>query len=230
MYKCPGIFITGTDTNVGKTHVSRLLADSMSCIRKTTYMKAVQTGCTRQDSGVLRAPDYYKVMSGSAKVNGTYEQHVPYRFEPACSPHLAASLSNETISLAHIRDCYATIARGMDLTIVEGAGGILAPLSETTYIIDLMVHLHLPAVVVATPKLGTLNHTFLTLRVLRESGVRIAGIVLNNCSNEPRSFIYDENVRMIRSHVHPVPFLELPFDTCDDNALKEFRDALCTMA
>jgi dethiobiotin synthase len=227
MHKCPGLFITGTDTGIGKTYVSKILADSMSLIRSTTYMKPVQTGCTRDESGRHQAPDYDEVMAGSAKVNGIYERHVPYRFEPACSPHLAAALAGVTISLSHIRECYAAIAAGMDLVIVEGAGGVLTPLSETSFMIDLIVHLDLPAVVVTSPRLGTLNHTFLTLRVLRESGVRIGGVVMNCPAQEPPSYIHVENLRMIKTHIHPVPFLELPFGTGDETMIKEFRDALC---
>lgn len=222
-----GFFITGTDTDIGKTHVARILADTIGSTRKTTYVKSVQTGCTRHESGVLRAPDYYHVMAGLARVNGAYEQHVPYRFEPACSPHLAAGCAGETISLAHIRECCFAVSHGMDITFVEGAGGIFVPLSETTFMIDLIVHLSLPVVLVTASRLGTLNHTFLTLRVLRESNIRIAGVVFNHCSrNEDRS-ISDDNCRMIRTHIHPVPFLELPYGRTDETETKEFCDVLC---
>ena len=168
-------FITGTDTGIGKTWVSRLLADCFSSFGKTTYMKPVQTGCVRSDAGEIRAPDYDYVMCGKARMNGTYEQHVPYRFEPACSPHLAASLAGLPIELDQIKSCYETIATGMDTVIVEGAGGILVPLSDTVYILDLIMYLHLPVLLVTTPRLGTLNHTFLTLRILQECGADMQG-------------------------------------------------------
>jgi len=226
MHKHHGLFITGTDTDIGKTHVSRILADTLSLTHKTTYMKAVQTGCTRHESGVLRAPDYYKVMAGSARVNGSYEQHVPYRYEPACSPHLAATLAGDTISFSHIRECCFSIGTGMDITIVEGAGGVLAPLSETTYMIDLMVHLSFPVILVTAARLGTLNHTFLSLRVLHDSGVKVAGVVFNNCRKTIDRTIFDDNRRMIHSHVHPIPFLELPYNEIDAAATKDFCDAI----
>ena len=226
MHKYTGFFITGTDTGIGKTYIARLVADCFAAQRRTTYMKPVQTGCSQGPQGILKAPDFDAVMEGNAMMKGTYEQHVPYRFEPACSPHLAAALAGITISLEHIRNCFTAIATTMDLTLVEGAGGILSPLGETTFIIDLIVYLNLPAIVVTTPRLGTLNHTFLTLRVLHESGVRVAGIVLNHVSNEPASYIHHENLRMIEAHTHPTPFLEVPFGSCDNQNLKDFCSAV----
>jgi len=219
-------FITGTDTDIGKTYVARLLADCFSNNYKTTYMKPVQTGCTVEPTGSKRAPDFDYVLSGSATMNGSYEQHVPYRYEPACSPHLAATLAKETISLDHISNCLKTVSMGMNVTIIEGAGGILAPLSETTFTIDLIVHLNLPVLLVTTPRLGTLNHTFLTLRVLRESGIRVIGIVINNRQNIPFSFIYEENRRMIETHTHPIPFLSLPFGNSNAEQIKDFSNAI----
>ena len=221
-----GFFVTGTDTDIGKTYVARLLADCFSTTGKTTYMKPVQTGCTREPTGELRAPDFDYVMCGTSRMNGTYEQHVPYRFEPACSPHLAASIAGEPIDLDIIKSCYTAVSGGMATVIVEGAGGILAPLSETRYLLDLIIYMHLPVLLVTTPRLGTLNHTFLTLRTLQESGTTLAGIVFNNCTNESLSYIYHENHRMIRSRAPAVPFLEVPFAAPDHHTVKEFCDAI----
>lgn len=219
-------FITGTDTSIGKTYVSRLLADMFGSVWKTTYMKPVQTGCTKDEGGILRAPDFDEVMAGAAVMNADFGQHVPYCFEPACSPHLAASLAGEAISLPHIKECFSTVSECMDVTIVEGAGGIFAPLSETLFMIDLIVHLNIPVILVTCERLGTLNHTFLSLRVLRESGISIAGIVLNNTSNDSPTYIRSENRRMIEMHTRPVPFLELPFGAEDSQQVKDFCDAI----
>ena len=226
MFDHTSFFVTGTDTDIGKTYVARLLADCFSHDHTTTYMKPVQTGCPVEPTGILRAPDFDMVMAGGAVMNGKYEQHVPYRYQPACSPHLAAAMAGETISLDHIAECFEKVSSGMAVTIVEGAGGILAPLSETTFTIDLIAHLNLPVLLVTAPRLGTLNHTFLTLRVLRECGVRVVGIVINNADNAPQSFILEENHRMIQAHTHPIPMLSLSFDNCDSQRLKDFSDAI----
>ncbi|MBN1308811.1 MAG: dethiobiotin synthase [Chitinispirillaceae bacterium] len=226
MDKRPALFVTATDTGIGKTYISRIITDYSGSQQKTSYMKPVQTGCTRGAEEALKAPDFDTVMEGTAVMNGTYEQHVPYRFEPACSPHLAAALAGRPISLDHIRDCFLTISDKMSLVVVEGAGGILTPLAETTFIIDLIVYLKLPVIVVTSPRIGTLNHTFLTLRVLHESGVRVAGVVFNYHNNVPASFVQQENRRMIEAHTHPIPFLEVPFGGGNQQSVKDFVDAI----
>ncbi len=219
-------FVTGTDTGIGKTYISRLLIDCFSDQLKTTYMKPVQTGCFRDSNGFLRAPDFDFVMEGKAVSRDAYEQHVPYRFEPSCSPHLAAALAGTVISFEYIRNCLLLLSNNNDITIVEGAGGILTPLGDTSFIIDLIKYLDSPVIVVTTPRLGTLNHTFLTLRLLHESGIKVAGIVLNHSSDEPASFIHKDNRRMIETHTHPTPFIEVFFGCSDARLLKEFCNVL----
>lgn len=206
------VFITGTDTNVGKTYVSRVIADCLSEFSgiKTTYFKPVQTGCTN-NNGKLIAPDFEFVLSGKALKIASVDNHVPYRYEPPCSPHFAAALKKEVISFEKIKENLNIVSKDVDMVLVEGAGGIMAPLGETTFIIDLIVHLRLPVLIVTTPKLGTLNHTLLTLRVIHESGIKIAGIVFNNINNEEKNIFYKENLRMIKTHTHPTPFLELDY-------------------
>jgi dethiobiotin synthetase len=226
MSKFKALFITGTDTGIGKTWVTRCMADYLGTRHFVTCMKPVQTGCVKNSEGELQAPDFDHIMEGKARMNGTYSEHVPYRYEPGCSPHLAASLAGTNISFDHISSSFAKVAAGTDITLVEGAGGILAPLSETTYIIDLIVHLNLPVIVVTSPKLGTLNHTFLTLRVLRESGLHIAGIIVNAIANEQENFILEENLRMIRQHTTPIPFATIPYGTCGSTQFEEFCDAV----
>lgn len=217
-----GFFITGTDTEVGKTYISKTLADRLAINHRVTYMKPVQTGCFADENGTLIAPDFQYVLSGKAIMTGNLNQHIPYRFEPACSPHLAAKMENKIISFEQIAKCLTKISDDNTITIVEGAGGILAPLSETTFIIDLILHLQLPVIVVTSPHLGTLNHTFLTLKVLRQTGAQLAGVVLNNCRNEPEDFIYTENIRMIQDHTRPVPFLEVQHGSCCNKRIDEF--------
>ena len=85
-----GLFVTGTDTDIGKTYVSRLLADTLAESMTVTYMKPIQTGC---EGDKLSSPDFDFVMAGKAKPVVGFDIHVPYRFAPACSPHLAADLA-----------------------------------------------------------------------------------------------------------------------------------------
>jgi dethiobiotin synthase len=227
--KIKGFFITGTDTDIGKTYISRKLADSFSTYQKVTYMKPVQTGCFADENGLLIAPDFQYVMGGKAIMSGTLDQHVPYRFEPACSPHLAAKMAKQSISLDHIKDCLLQISRENILAVVEGAGGVLAPVSETTFNIDLILHLQLPVILVTSTHLGTLNHTFLSLKELGRAGAKLAGIVVNNCRNAPKDFIYYENLRMIQEHTRPVPFLEVEHEKPYQERINEFCKELYSL-
>ncbi len=219
-------FITGTDTDVGKTYVSRLLAEGFACLHTVHYLKPVQTGCTRDASGVLSAPDLDYVLSCGKIADQEPGDSVPYRFEPACSPHLAASCAGVTISIDHIRETFNRVADRKSITIVEGAGGVLAPLSATTTMADLMQHLRLPVVVVTEPRVGTLNHTLLTIEALTRRNIETAGIVLDNVRAMPENYIYHDIVRVIRDHILTAEFLEVKYDAVCDDRVREFCDAL----
>jgi dethiobiotin synthase len=221
-----GFFITGTDTGIGKTFVSRLLVEGFSGSETVTYMKPVQTGCTRDTHGNLMAPDFDYVMKNGTHMSAETDDHVPYRFEPACSPHLAASLAGVTISLEHIREKYSRVSDKKSITIVEGAGGVLTPLSETTSMIDLMLHLRLPVVLVTSPRVGTLNHTLLTIEALAKRGIEPAGIVINNIHEVAENFVYHDTLRVLRYHVPHAAFLEVNHDGECTDKVKEFCHAL----
>ncbi|MDO5576329.1 MAG: dethiobiotin synthase [Fibrobacter sp.] len=220
-----GFFITGTDTDIGKTYISKLLADTLAEKSTVTYMKPVQTGCAKDENGILRAPDFEFVMSGKSTQTSSYENHVPYRFEPACSPHLAAELSSVTISTDHICSCLTKISSDNTLTVVEGAGGAWVPLNENETMMDLMQKVGFPVILVTAPKLGTLNHTFLSLNTLKEKGIKVAGVVMNNCGNVPNDFIYDDNKKMICKFIEPLPFLEVRYGATN-NSIEGFCDAI----
>ena len=220
-----GFFITGTDTDIGKTYISRILADTLATKDSVTYMKPVQTGCTRNNQDNLSAPDFEYVMGGKAIQTGTYDQHVPYRFKPACSPHLAAQQASVTISIDHISECFRKISPHNTITIVEGAGGVMVPFSQRDNMLDLMLYLGLPVILVTSPKLGTINHTLLSLNALKEQGIKTAGVVMNNCSNEPTDFIYHDNIKTIRDFIRPLPFLEVQYESTS-NSIEGFCDAI----
>ena len=221
-----GFFITGTDTGIGKTYAARLLLEGFANRRTATYMKPVQTGCTRDAGGNLVAPDFDYVMKNGAHMSAGMDDHVPYRFEPACSPHLAASLAGVAISLENIREKFARVSDKKSITIVEGAGGVLTPLSETTTMLDLMLHLRLPVVVVTSPRIGTLNHTLLTVEALAKRGIEPAGIIINNAHEIVEAFIYHDNARVLHDHVPHAAFLEVNHDGGCDDKVKEFCDVL----
>lgn len=153
-------FVTGTDTNVGKTVLSAALCVALGA----HYWKPVQTGnLDGTDSDFLRS------WIGSERVHPE-----AYSFPEPLSPHLAAEISGREISLAA---CAAALPRVSRPLIVEGAGGLLVPLSPSSLMADLILHLKMPVIVAANTKLGTINHTLLTLEALRSRRIPLAGVV-----------------------------------------------------
>lgn len=158
-----GFFITGTDTNVGKTVLSALLCAGLPGI----YWKPIQTGATE-------GTDRNTVSSWT----GIKEEDLPpevYVFDDPVSPHLAAQRAAAEIDLEKIM--LPTAAGGVPL-IVEGAGGVMVPVNGHQFMTDLICHLGLPVIIAARSTLGTINHTLLSVYRLRDLGASIRGVVL----------------------------------------------------
>jgi len=135
----------------------------------------------------------------------------PYRFEPACSPHLAAELAGTEIEISRIVSAARELAAKYDSLIVEGAGGILVPLNRRELMLDLMAKLNLPVLLAARPGLGTINHTLLSIRALREADLKIAGIVFVAGAAGESGVIEEDNVFTIEQFGN-VPILgTIPF-------------------
>jgi dethiobiotin synthetase len=166
------LFITGTDTGVGKTLVSALLC----AVLEGVYWKPIQTGA-EEDSDRCTVMELAELPA---------ERTLPecYVFDPPVSPHLAAEWAGAAIDLATIRGPEGGLPGPL---IVEGAGGVMVPVNETEYMLDLMRRLELPVVVVARSALGTINHSLLTLRALHGAGLTVKGVVVvgpPNADNE----------------------------------------------
>ena len=173
-----GIFITGTDTGVGKTYVAAGLAAAFRERGKDVgVMKPAETGCTAR-AGKLVPKDALRLIqaSGARDALGLVN---PYRFRPPLAPFVAAEINGIKIEPKKIIQAYRTLSRRHDFMIVEGAGGIMVPLSGKYLFLDLAREMKLPVVIVARPGLGTINHTLLTITALRTQGIAIAGVVFN---------------------------------------------------
>ncbi len=220
-----GFFVTGTDTGIGKTYVSRLLVGGLATLGPVTYQKPVQTGCVAGPNG-LRAPDFDMVAQSGAFPLEQYEWHVPYRYVPACSPHLAAEQAGERIELEAIIQRMQRLFPEYGYLVAEGAGGLMVPLSSELSTLDLIRASGLDVLVVTSPRLGTLNHTFLTLEVLRHGGLAPAGVVFNNHSNLPEDAVYRDNRAMIAARCAPAAFVEVGYRAALDQPFVEFCHAL----
>jgi len=201
------LFITGTDTGVGKT----VVAAALTYMARTTgvdavLMKPIQTGCTRAGPELI-APDldFCLTLCGLKPSQDERELMSPIRFEPACSPHLAAALAGESIDLDRIRTAYSALHGKHEVVVVEGAGGLLVPINAEQTIADLIALLQLPVLVVARPGLGTLNHSFLTLTELRRRKAKVLGVVAVHTQPAPDGIIEEDNARTIQ-RMGNVPF------------------------
>jgi dethiobiotin synthetase len=167
-------FITGTDTGVGKTYVTRLILATLrgEGIDAVGY-KPVASG-DRADATILAA----------ASGNLPRELINPVFLKPALAPMVAGMLENRVITREELVAGYATLAAAHHTVIVEGAGGWEVPLAPGFQVADLAAALGLPVVVVAANRLGCLNHTLLTVKAIQARGLRCAGIVLNQLEDE----------------------------------------------
>jgi dethiobiotin synthetase len=180
-----GLFVTATDTGVGKTVLSAALLAAMAAAgeRVRAYKPAV-TGLEDEDEIAARGewPADHELLAAAAGMSA--EEVSPLRFGPAVSPHLAARLTGERIDPERM----LAAARGggaKETVVVEGVGGLLVPLAEAYSVCDLAVALGLPTVIAARPGLGTINHTLLTLQAARAAGLDVRAIVLTPWPREP---------------------------------------------
>lgn len=178
-----GIFITGTDTGVGKTYVGAGLA---AALREqgidVGVMKPAETGCLPR-KGALAPRDALNLMKAGG-VDDPLDLVNPYRFRAPLAPAVAAAREGKQIEIRRIVSAFRTLARKHACMVVEGAGGIMVPLTNSHNYLDLAGLLGLPVLVVARPGLGTINHTLLTVMALRSRRLRIAGIVINHRSRK----------------------------------------------
>ncbi len=195
MKRLRSLFITGTDTDVGKTVVTAILG--LAYQKKginVGYFKPVQSGAERKNNKLI--PPDAEFCRRSLNLNISAEQLCGYIFEPPVSPHLAAKWAGIKIDPAHIKTCYDLLTEQYDTLLVEGTGGLLVPLAPNYFIRDLIKTLNLPLIVVARPGLGTLNHTLLTLECARQAGIKIAGVIINRAPILPDPVV-ENNIKTI---------------------------------
>lgn len=211
-----GFFITGTDTEIGKTFVSSLLIKFFIEENfKVIGMKPVASGAKIID-GILKNEDALSLIQAS-NVRSDYKIINPYVFEPAISPHLAAEQAGVEISLEKIKSNFEQLQELSDVVVVEGVGGWYAPLSFNTTIADLAETLKLPIILVVGLRLGCLNHALLTAQALRQSGLSIAGWIANHVDNNFSSA--DENISTLKHYLNDIPFLgSIPYQAIQDEA------------
>jgi dethiobiotin synthetase len=199
-----GLFITGTDTGVGKTLVAAgLVASLRNSGVDIGVMKPIETGFSLRSSDAL----FLKRM---ADVHDPLENICPYRFKFPLSPYTAAQLEKASIRLDKIKHAYHRLVKRHQGTLVEGAGGLLVPITRKTTMADLALRLNLPVLIVARTNLGTLNHTFLTVEVAKFRGIKVLGVIFNHLVQR-RGLAEKTNPAIIKDFLS-VPILgEIPY-------------------
>jgi dethiobiotin synthetase len=217
-----GVFITGTDTDAGKTIAAAAVLVSMRASGiDAVPMKPVQTGGrwdrqpgpalsstapVQMDGGAggrlgleLQSPDltFCLRMAELRPDPEELQDMVPFIYEPACSPHLAAAKTGRGISLDRILEAFRSLLRRHERVVVEGAGGVLAPVSANQTMIDLMAMLGLPVILAARPGLGAINHALLSIREIERSGITLHGIIFCETTRAGWGEIEENNVETI---------------------------------
>jgi dethiobiotin synthetase len=179
-----GVFITGTDTGVGKTVVGAVIARlAVNAGLKTGIMKPVTSGCIARNS--IRVSEDAELLAYGAGLDALPPEATPYLFSAPVAPSVAAAKEGSRIDLEKIATDYATLAAAHDFMVVEGAGGLMVPLAGGLLMADLIRRLDLPVIVVARPGLGTVNHTLLTCFTARQMGIPVTGVIITGFPDQP---------------------------------------------
>ena len=205
-----GLFITGTDTGVGKTTVTAAVVTALTAHGiNTGVMKPIATGAPA-DADALPDADWLASVTG---VGDPPDLITPYRFRTAAAPLIAAAREGRAIEPDRIVGAFQAISARHDCVIVEGIGGVLVPIAPDFFVADLAKQLGLPVLIVARARLGGINHALLTLECLRNRGVEIGGLIFNHHSPPPAGPDESDTVRTILRLSGVPSFGELPY--CD---------------
>jgi dethiobiotin synthetase len=178
-----GLFVTGTDTGVGKSVLAAVICVGLA--RRGERVAVLKPAVTGLDDEPGDWPHDHELLASAASAGQAPEAVAPNRFGPPLSPHLAAELAGVAIEPAELLAAADRAAADADVIVVEGVGGLMVPLTPGYLVRDLAVDLGLPVVVAARTGLGTINHTLLTLDAARSAGLRVAGVAMTPWPSEP---------------------------------------------
>lgn len=210
------LFITGIDTDIGKSVACGALAKALITSGYHVFtQKLVETGCNNSKSADLIT---HQNIVGKAFNTATPDQHCPYTFPYPASPHLAAQREGKTIDCDYLIKQIHALQEHSEHLLIEGAGGLCVPLNQDTQIIDFIAENNLPIVLVTSAKLGSINHTLLSLTACQQHGINIKAVIYNQYGQDEEAIINDtRNVlkQYVENYKHDLLFLELEKDKHD---------------
>ena len=202
-----GVFVTGTDTEVGKTVIAASICAAAAAKGiKVAAFKPVVTGINEPEGPSW--PRDHDLLARGANAGQTPEEIAPYTYEPAVSPHLAQELAGEVVDPESLVAAAREQAQRADAIVVEGVGGLLVPLTKDYLVRDFAGELSLPLVIAARPGLGTISHSLLTIEAARAVALRVQAVVLTPWPDEPEE-IHRSNMETIE-RFGEVPVIGLP--------------------
>ncbi len=201
-------FVTGTDTDVGKTYVAcKLIKDYVAQGYKVVGMKPVAAGCEFVD-GKWVNDDVLKLEAAS-NVKASRELINPYSFKEAIAPHIAAELAGVEIEIEVIKKAFDALTTVAEIVIVEGAGGFLVPINDNETMADLAIALNIPIIVTVGMKLGCINHTLMTVEAIKVRQLVLHGWVANQIDQNMQ--FYNENIATVAKKIHQNSMFECKF-------------------
>ena len=204
-------FVTGIDTDIGKSIVTGLLARFLRST-KVNYItaKLIQTGCKDIAEDIIT---HRKIEGIELLPEDRAKKTCPYTFKFPASPHLAAEMEGCAIDPAHIAKCVNKLAESYDCVLLEGAGGLMVPLSRDLLAADFIAEQNYSLIVVSSARLGSINHTLLTLEAALNRNIPIAGVVYNEYPQEKSAIAEDSKSiinNWLKSHKINAPLIPSP--------------------
>ena len=207
------IFVTGTDTGVGKTLVSAALLYALARHhRRVVGMKPIAAGTVRM--GALQINEDVVALRAASTCTVPAELDNPVLLPDPLSPHIAAARAGVHIDIDRLVACHLALTKLADAVVVEGAGGFHVPLSNTETGADLAQALDLPVILVVGLRLGCLNHALLTAEAIRARGLMLAGWVANHV--DPTMLARDDNIAFLQQHLRTPLLASVPYQSVPD--------------
>lgn len=218
------LFVTGTDTDVGKTFITCALIEAFAARGiRATPMKPVAAG-TINVNGVEMNADVAALREVSATKAALSDVN-PYCFSEPIAPHIAAQHESVVVDIGVIRAAYDRLKADSDIVLVEGAGGVLVPLSTGQSMAEIPIALGLDVILVVGMRLGVLNHALLTVEAIRARGLMLSGWIANTMMSGPPMLAFEENIASLACMIE-APFLgTVPYDSRTTGALESARRA-----
>lgn len=202
-------FITGTDTDAGKTFVACALLKAAAAAGHTTAaIKPVAAGAISTEHGLRNADAL--LLQAASTIQISYEQVNPVCFAQALAPHIAAQMNDKRVKVERLAGfCQGVLLKRADLTLIEGAGGWRVPLNEREFLSDLVKQLQVPVILVVAMRLGCLNHAVLTAEAIARDGLQLAGWIANRI--DPHMECYEENRDTLSAMLEGPLLAEIPY-------------------